>query len=399
MHKIFSVVVYVFVLMLPFTLTGVAGAVDSSELRAAVTLDGVRAHQYALQSIADANVGNRAENTTGFSASSDYVRDQLIAAGYAVTIQSFDATSNLIAELPGDDSRLVIAGAHLDSVAAGPGNQDNGSGAAAILEIALQMAALGIEPVNRVRFVWWGAEETTGNGTRFHLLNMTTSERNAALYLNFDMLGSSNGVRFVYDGDSSDTSIVNPGGSAKIEQVFLDYFASAGQATLPSDISEHPALPEFRTAGIPVGGLFGGAFGIKTEAEVAVFGGTAGDQYDPCHHLACDTVNNINLRLLDEYADAAAHTILHFALTSVAEESFDDLMDAVASLPLASAAGLAAKLDAAQAAIARGNERAGINLLMAFIRQVEAKRRTGELSDTEADALIAEAQLIIDSLL
>ena len=75
--------------------------------------------------------GNRAENTSGFSASSDYVRDQLIAAGYTVTIEFFDATSNLIAELPGDDSRLVIAGAHLDSVAGGPGNQDNGSGTAA----------------------------------------------------------------------------------------------------------------------------------------------------------------------------------------------------------------------------------------------------------------------------
>ena len=69
-------------------------------------------------------------------------------------------TVNVIADTAGGrDDRVVVVGAHLDSVAEGPGIQDNGSGSAAILEIALQMAELGIQPVNKVRFAWWGAEE------------------------------------------------------------------------------------------------------------------------------------------------------------------------------------------------------------------------------------------------
>ena len=50
-----------------------------------------------------------------------------------------------------------MAGAHLDSVQAGPGINDNGSGSAALLEVAQQLANL--KPENTLRFAWWGAEE------------------------------------------------------------------------------------------------------------------------------------------------------------------------------------------------------------------------------------------------
>ena len=55
----------------------------------------------------------------------------------------------------------------------------------------------------------------------------------------------------------------------------------------------------FIAVGIPSGGLFTGAEGIKTPEEAAIWGGTAGDQYDPCYHLACDTFDNISLFALD----------------------------------------------------------------------------------------------------
>ena len=375
-----------------------AGEIDSSTLRAAVTLEGVRTHQIALQDIADANGGIRAENTPGYTASLDYVRGLLLGAGYDVSVENFDATSNLIAEIPGRDDRLVIVGAHLDSIATGPGINDNGSGTAVILEIALQIAALGIVPDNRVRFAWWGADDSTGNGSSTHVLNMTVPERDVALYLNFDMLGSPNFVRFVYDGDSSDSSTVNPDGSGKIEEVFLDYFAAQGLATKPSDFSEHPALPTFRTAKSPVGGICGGAFGIKSSEEAGIFGGTVGAQYDPCHHLACDTSDNVSLQVLDEHADAAAHAVMYFALTTVHEEALEDLRSAVNSLSLMSKNGLLAKLDGALDDIEAGDERAAARHLRAFINQVEAKRRTGALTDAEADSLVAKAQAIIDSL-
>jgi Zn-dependent M28 family amino/carboxypeptidase len=68
--------------------------------------------------------------------------------------------------------------------------------------------------------------------------------------------------------------------------------------------------------GIPAGGLFTGAEGIKTEAEVELWGGTAGDQYDPCYHLACDTFDNINLAAFAVNSDAVAFSVLQYAMNT-----------------------------------------------------------------------------------
>jgi hypothetical protein len=55
-----------------------------------VTVDGVRAHQAALQAIADANGGTRVSGSAGFNESIDYVAAAMAAAGYKVTIQPFE---------------------------------------------------------------------------------------------------------------------------------------------------------------------------------------------------------------------------------------------------------------------------------------------------------------------
>lgn len=460
----------------PNIVTGAVG-VDTSTLREAVTVAGVRAHQEAWQAIADANGGVRLSGTSGYDESVAYVVDQLATTGYDITVQSFDfmsfrptgpqtleqvapaavtyvegvdfdvmaqsepgdvtglvtavdlnlvgdrasdsgcetddfagfpagdialiqrgtctfqlkaenaaaagavgaiifnqgdtpdreglingtltsnytggipvfeatfalgeewaataglemhmiadvfrgivSTSNVIAETTGGrDDRVAVVGAHLDSVPQGPGIQDNGSGSAAILEIALQMDLLGIEPRNKVRFAWWGAEESGLVGSQFYVDSLTKSERkNIALNLNFDMIGSPNFVRFVYDGNGSDTPLRGPAGSKAIEEVFLDYFAEQGLATEPTAFDGRSDYGPFIAVGIPAGGLFTGAEGIKTEEQVDVYGGTAGEQYDPCYHLACDTFGNISLEALDQMSDAAAHAVLTFAMTTSA---------------------------------------------------------------------------------
>jgi Zn-dependent M28 family amino/carboxypeptidase len=234
------------------------------------------------------------------------------------TISQIRTTSNVIAETPGGrDDRVVVVGAHLDSVEQGPGIQDNGSGAAAILEIALQMSELGIEPRNKVRFAWWGAEESGLVGAQFYVNNLSKRDiKNIALNLNFDMIGSPNFVRFVYDGDGSETPLAGPNGSKNIESVFLDYFAEQGLATEPTAFDGRSDYGPFIAVGIPAGGLFTGAEGIKTPEEAAIYGGTAGDQYDPCYHLACDTFANISLVALDQNSDAAAHATMTFAMTT-----------------------------------------------------------------------------------
>ena len=247
-----------------------------------------------------------------------------LAAG-GVTVRMFvDATSelrtsaNVIADMPGGrDDRVVVVGAHLDSVPAGPGIQDNGSGSAAILEIALQMAALGIEPRNKVRFAWWGAEESGLHGSQHYVDNLSKREiKDIALNLNFDMIGSPNFVRFVYDGDGSATPLAGPNGSKNIESVFLNYFAEQALPTEPTAFDGRSDYGPFIAVGIPAGGLFTGAEGIKTEEEAAIYGGIAGEQYDPCYHLACDTFDNISLEALDQNADATAHAVLTFAMTT-----------------------------------------------------------------------------------
>jgi Zn-dependent M28 family amino/carboxypeptidase len=122
--------------------------------------------------------------------------------------------------------------------------------------------------------------------------------------LNFDMLGSTNYVRFVYDGDGSDTPLAGPPGSAQIEDVFNRYFASQGLATDPTAFDGRSDYGPFIAVGIPAGGLFSGAEGEKTAEQAAVYGGTAGEPCDPCYHQACDTINNVSTKALFELGDA-----------------------------------------------------------------------------------------------
>ncbi len=230
-----------------------------------------------------------------------------------------EATSfNVLGETPsGDPNNVVMVGAHLDSVNEGPGIQDNGSGSAAILEVAEQMAK--VKPRNKVRFAWWGAEESGLVGSDFYVFGLPDEERDQiALYLNFDMIGSPNYVRFIYDGDGSAFGLAGPPGSAVIEEFFEEFYNRRGLAFEPTQISFRSDYAAFFDSGIPFGGLFTGAEGIKTSEQVAIYGGTAGDQYDPCYHLACDTFDNISLEVLDLNADAVAAATLQYAMNAEA---------------------------------------------------------------------------------
>jgi aminopeptidase S len=290
----------------------------NKKLLECVTLQGVREHQAAFQSIADANGGVRASGTPGYDASVAYVAQRMEAAGYDVTIQEFPFysgfTSNVLAESPdGDPNNVVMVGAHLDSVPNGPGIQDNGSGSSAILEVAEQMAK--VKPRNKLRFAWWGAEESGLLGSSYYVNTLTPDEQNQIrLYLNFDMIGSPNFVRFVYDGDGSSFGVCGPSGSDAIEAFFGGFYAGRGLAFEPIPFDGTSAYQAFLDAGIPAGGLFTGSDGIKTPEQAAIYGGTAGDQYDPCYHLACDTFDNISLEVLAENASAVAAATLHYAM-------------------------------------------------------------------------------------
>ena len=239
----------------------------------------------------------------------------------ADTIAEERTTSNVIADYPGGRTdRTLIVGAHLDSVPVGPGINDNGSGVAGILEIALQMRKLHIKPTNHVRFGFWGAEESSPPqwGSQAYLEELSKAKRkDIARYLNFDMIGSPNFVRFVYDGDGPTLPLGRPApeGSGQIEKVFLDYFASQNLATEPIPFDGRSDYQSFFDEGIPAGGAISGDAGIKTPEQAAIYGGTAGEPYDSCYHQACDTINNLNKTSIEQLADGAAHATLTLAQT------------------------------------------------------------------------------------
>ncbi|NEC16891.1 M28 family metallopeptidase [Streptomyces parvus] len=269
-----------------------------------ISLANVKAHLSELSTIAANNGGNRAHGRPGYKASVDYVKAKLDAAGYTTTLQQFTSNGatgyNLIADWPGGDpNKVLMAGAHLDSVSSGAGINDNGSGSAAVLETALAVSRAGHQPDKHLRFAWWGAEELGLVGSRYYVNNLPSAERSKLSgYLNFDMIGSPNAGYFVYDDDPV------------IEKTFKDYFAGLN---VPTEIevegdgrSDHAP---FKNVGIPVGGLFTGAGNTKSAAQAQKWGGTAGQAFDRCYHSSCDNLSNVNDTALDRNSDAAAHAI------------------------------------------------------------------------------------------
>ena len=291
--------------------------IDCADLPSHITADGMRAHLEALESIATANGNRRSVGTVGYDQSVDYMREQLEAAGYVVTTHELDVevagemrhTASVLAETPsGDPDDVIILGAHLDSVPSGPGINDNGTGVAALLEIA--RAIHGCATTRRVRFAWWGAEEVMLAGSTAYVASLDAAERDAiTTYMNFDMIGSPNYVRFVYDGDGSAFAEAGPPGSAELEHAFSDYFESVGSATEEIAFGGRSDYVAFLESGIGVGGLFTGANSVKSEAEAQVYGGRAGVAYDACYHEPCDGVDNVDLGVLESMARAIAHAV------------------------------------------------------------------------------------------
>ena len=225
-------------------------------------------------------------------------------------------TFNLLAQTPtGDPDNVIMLGAHLDSALAGPGINDNGTGSAAVLQTALELAEVA-PTLNAVRFAWWGAEESGLVGSRQYVTGLLPEERARITgYLNFDMVGSPNHVIGVFDADQStyQAPVAVPPGSEALEQLFTDYFDRTGQSWVDTQFSGRSDYQAFTENGVPAGGLFTGADGIKTEAEVALFGGTAGIPYDPNYHTAADDLANVDLTALEVNSQAIAFATLTLA--------------------------------------------------------------------------------------
>jgi len=218
------------------------------------------------------------------------VVDTVLRTGAPVRLRVDAATGhrityNVIAETPGGHGdRVVMAGGHLDSVSGGPGINDNGSGAATLIEAA---EAIGPNPPGaRVRLGFWGAEELGLLGSRHYVASLDRAERRAiSAYINLDMVGSRNPVPSFYaDGDAGLARVLRRAAGGALGVV------EAGGA------SDHAP---FEAAGVPVNGLYTGAYER----------GPGGRPRDPCYHLACDTAKHVNRPVLLRMARVVAKAL------------------------------------------------------------------------------------------
>ncbi len=233
--------------------------------------------------------------------------DGAAAAGSTVHLRMTTAVvdrpvANVIADSPGGDpSQVIMLGGHLDSVLDGPGINDNGSGTMGILEIARRLAAVG-NPRLRVRFAFWAGEEIGLYGSQHYVQGLDDAGRAAIkVYLNFDMLGSPNGGRLVYQDRGA------AAGSDQVTSLFASTLRSEGLTSGTLDLSGSSDHYSFEQAGIPTGGLFSGANEIKTSVDAQAYGGTADAYYDDCYHRPCDRADNVDPVLLGQMVRTAAY--------------------------------------------------------------------------------------------
>ena len=219
------------------------------------------------------------------------------------------SATNVIADLKGSSRRRVVLGAHLDSVPNGPGLNDNGSGVAAVLEVARELRRK--RPASTgVRFAFWAAEELGLRGSTAFVDELSAGERDRiAAVVNLDMVGSPNGAAFVYDGDGSSGGDRAPGSSDELERLFTRALALEGIAAEDTPMDQNSDHAPFAQAGIPVSGLFTGADGVKTRAEAKRFGGASGAPYDGCYHRGCDVAARVDVESVVAMARATTWVV------------------------------------------------------------------------------------------
>ncbi|GAB3892557.1 hypothetical protein GCM10029964_067550 [Kibdelosporangium lantanae] len=277
----------------------------------------VQGHLTQLNNIANSNGGTRRAGSAGHTQSVAYIKGKLQAAGYQVTEQRCTScvyvSNNLIADWPGGDAnQTVMFGSHLDSVSAGPGINDNGSGSATLLENALQLAANNPTMTKHVRFGWWTDEEQGLNGSKFYVGQLSGTQRAAIkAYYNFDMIASTNSGYFVNN--------INTTAAAPLREYWQSLNLQPEENVEGAGRSDDYS---FQNAGIPSSGYATGASDTKTSAQQRKWGGTAGASYDSCYHRACDTTANINATALDRSADGVAYTIWKLAVTDTPQNDF-----------------------------------------------------------------------------
>ncbi len=144
------------------------------------------------------DIGSRPAGSANERRAADFLAGEYRSLGYEVTVSPFPFnvssgrgdSQNVEARSPNENPNLplVIIGGHYDSVPAGPGANDNGSGTSTVLEVARELAAAPVPGV-AVRFVAFGAEEIGLLGSKAYVNQMSENDRRrTALMMSIDMM-------------------------------------------------------------------------------------------------------------------------------------------------------------------------------------------------------------------
>ena len=247
-------------------------------------------------------------------------------ASFTVTLETH-STSTLVQtqntycdSKTGDPSKMIVFGAHFDSVPAGPGANDNGSGSSTLLEILTAWSQTGLSPtVNKLRFAWWGAEELGLLGS-FHFVKKANDSgllENVKVYVNMDMLGSKNGYIQVHHPAATTNPNVIPHqiehGCTYIAERILSNLYLWSRNTNISAFEANSDYYPFVRFNVASSGVGTGAGEKVNAAEAVAFGLDQNAPMDSCYHQSCDVYRNVRSRLHLAITEALAHTLHDFA--------------------------------------------------------------------------------------
>lgn len=153
------------------------------------------AHVRALEHYGVREAGSDAETQAA-----QYLADRLSTFGLEPRIEEFAlpngaVSRNVVARIPGASDKVVVLGAHFDTISPSPGANDNGSGCGILLDLARILSAQPVAAT--VEVVFFGAEERVGSnpddhhfGSRYRVSQMTPDElASTAGMISIDMVG------------------------------------------------------------------------------------------------------------------------------------------------------------------------------------------------------------------
>ncbi|KAH3765889.1 M28 family peptidase [Pelomyxa schiedti] len=218
-------------------------------------------------------------------------------------------SQNVLAETKmGNNQTVIVVGGHLDSDDVGPGINDNGSGSAAVLELAAKIGEIKKDIKNKIVFALWGAEELGLLGSSYYVQHQSEYHYTIGANINLDMLGSANYIYAFHNGSSAPT-VELQAPCTKLQKLFETFMNSSKLPYEYFPFAGNSDYDPFLKANIPANGITGGYNQIKTSAERATFGGLADVAFDPCLHQACDTITNVNQDVLLHETQAVAYVL------------------------------------------------------------------------------------------